>query len=399
MSLYQALALISVVIVVAVAISSYDRARLQRRARKRAVQEPAPDPHIPALDINPGPPDANVRRFVRGQDDAAPVAAKPESALVRELESLEQAVSRPLDLSPALSAARAGDLEHLFPAADKQGPNPKIDLVVYLPGRGPVLRDQALGPYKQNEYVLEKPRALYGLRYLMGTWSALEHDPDDAQYSDLALMLQLVDQRGPAEQSELNAFSQLALRLADAFHRPLRLGMTIEQALARAHELQRFVDQYDVIASVNILADNGHGFPGRAIEQAARRHGMQFGAMNIFHMKSGNASGCRHLFSMANLYEPGTFDLSALDSFQTAGLTLFMTVPCVQDPPRVFEKMVATAKGLAQMLGGRLSDQDRRPLTDEGIAAIQRQIKRIAADISAYGITPGTETALRFFSA
>ncbi len=399
MDLYQALALIGVVIVVAVAISSYDRARLLHRPRKRGPQNERPAPG-PELDINPGPASAHGRRFVRGKDIDSPQPERPESELVRELESLEQAISRPIDLSPGHAAlAETGNLEHLFPMGDKQGPNPKIDLVIYLPGRGPVLRNQALGPYKQNEYVLEKPRGLYGLRYLLGTWSALERDPDDAQYSDLALMLQLVDRHGPVEESELNTFSQLGLKLADVFNRRIRLGMTIEQALARAVELQRFVEQYDVIASINVLADNGDSFSGRAIEQAAQQHGMQFGAMNIFHMKNPNSVGCKHLFSMASLYEPGTFDQAALDSFKTGGLTLFMTVPSVQEPARVFEKMARTAKGLAQALGGRLSDQERRPLTDEGITAIERQIRRIAGEVSAYGITPGSETALRFFNA
>ncbi len=399
MELYQALALIGVVIVLAVAVSSYDRARLLRRVHKRHPGErPARGPE---LDINPGPASAHGRRFVRGSDGDSPEPARPESAFVRELESLEQAISRPIGLGPgpAALAADTGNLEHLFPWGDRQGPNPKMDFVIHLPGRGPVLRDQALGPYKQNEYVLEKPRALYGLRYLLGTWSALERDPDEAQYSDLALMLQLVDRRGPVEESELNAFSQLALKLADAFHRRIKLGMTIEQARARALEVQRFVEQYDLIASINVLAGNGHSFPGRSIEQAARQHGMQFGAMNIFHMKNPNSAGCKHLFSMASLYEPGTFDPATLDGFETQGLTLFMTVPCVQDPPRVFEKMARTAKGLAQALGGRLIDQEQRPLTDEGIVAIEREIRRIATEVSAYGITPGSETALRFFNA
>ncbi len=101
---------------------------------------------------------------------------------------------------------------------------------------------------------------------------------------------------------------------------------------------------------------------------------------------------------MANLYQPGAFDPETLDSFTTPGLTLFMTVPCVNEPSRVFENMINTAKGLCQTLGGRLTDQDQRPLSDAGLAAIQRQIKRIAADISTQGISPGSENALRFFS-
>ena len=70
----------------------------------------------------------------------------------------------------------------------------------------------------------------------------------------------------------------------------------------------------------------------------------------------------------------------------------------MQDPARVFRKMVETAQGLSQMLGGRMIDQDQRPLNEKNLAAIQRQIGQITSDISAHGIVPGSETAVRFFN-
>lgn len=424
MDLQGALLLIGLVIIVAVAAGSYDKLRLSRREQHRKARQVQTDrldlaedaengsaaiggvSAIPRLDINPGPPVDLEKRAIKSEVLEADAATNRESPIYRELESVEQIASQPLHLRPGVRDSRrssskereAPDFDSLFPMKHESGPNPHIDLIGYLPGTGPVMRDRALGIYRQNEYVLEKPRQLCGLRYLVGQWTVLERDADDAQYSDLALAIQLADASGPIDESELNNFVQLGLKLADAFGRPLKLSMTVEQALERARQMQHFAEKYDVIASVNIVAEGGSGFNGRAIAQAARQQGMDFGAMNIYHKKNDKARGCRHLFSMANLYQPGAFDPETLDSFTTPGLTLFMTVPCVNDPSRVFENMVHTAKGMCQTLGGSLTDQDQRPLSDESLAAIQRQIKRIAADITTQGISPGSENALRFFS-
>jgi cell division protein ZipA len=422
MDLQNALLLIGAVIIVAVAISTYDKARLnireqRRKARQAAAHSSGLDDVTgdteagkaasePVLDINPGPPVDLQKRSLTSDVPVSGPATGEDSPFFEELESLEQVAAKPLDLGPDMRRPLASsqrtapqDMERVFPLGHEDAPNPKIDFIVYLPGRGPVLRDQALGVFKQNEYVLEKPRQLYGLRYLVGRWSRLGRDPDDAQYSDLAVAIQMVDASGPIAESELSAFVQVALKLADAFKRPTKLAMTIEQALTRAKELQEFAETYDVIASVNVLADDAQGFSGREIVQTARDQGMHFGAMNIFQMKNENSAGCRHLFSMANLYQPGAFDPETLDRWRTGGLTFFMTIPCVCEPTRVFETMVEAAKALCDSLGGRLTDQNGKLLTDEGITAIQQQIKRIAADINAQGIVPGSEAALRFFSA
>jgi cell division protein ZipA len=421
MGLQGALLLIGAVIVAAVVVSTFDKLRLSRREQDRKTRRsqaeaaaadeaddadtiPAGAQRTPYLDINPGPPLDLDKKSLKSDLDVTTAVANRDSPIYRELESVEQIATAPLNLGPGAGRRRrlsangeVIDFQSLFPQAHEYGPNPQIDFIIYLPGSGPLLRDRALGIYRQEEYLLERPRQLCGLRYLVGRWSSLEQDGEDAQYSDLALAVQLVDANGPTNESELNAFVQLGLKLADAFNRPMKLSLTVEQALARTVELQHIAQQYDVIASVNIIAESDASFTGPAIAQAARAQGMDFGAMNIFHLKNDNARGCRHLFSMANLYQPGAFDPETIDRFKTSGLTLFMTVPCVSEPVRVFEQMMQTAKGLCESLGGKLTDQDGRALSDEGVSAIQRQIKRIASDISALGISPGSETALRFF--
>jgi cell division protein ZipA len=404
MELQLALLLIGVIVIGVVALTAYERVRFSRRrlsARDSAPDAPAVITHVrhpPAsgLDINPGPPHAPDNNFLKSDAAASPVPEiSPDATLYEELNDFEQAALMPLDLSlglqdPDALAARGGNRQNM--------PDEKIDYVVTLPGKGPVIRDKALGIYKQNEYLLEKPRHIYGLGYKTGLWSNLETDPEHAQYRSIALSLQMVDTKGPIGESELNTFTQLALKLADTLHRPTKFSIPFEEALDKARELDEFCETNDVLASINILANGPTGFGGRAIDQAARQFVLQFGAMNIYHKKNDQALGCRHLFSLANLYQPGEFDPANLDRFRTQGLTLFMNVPCAYQPVRVYEQMVQTAKSLCEKLDGRLEDREHLPLTDQGLLVIRTQIERITAEMTNRGIIPGSATAMRLFS-
>lgn len=396
MNLQYALLFIGIVIVVVVALTAYDMSRL-RRPRPRPEMHPGgfPDDRTP---VRPSLLDATreggSEKVLRPDLDVT-LREKPRHEVLRkEIRVLEEMATMPLNLKPGLQ-------RRLRPRAepDRQYlPDAKIDFVIDLPGPGPVMRDTALAVFKQSEYDLNKARHLYGLHHGTERWSELQLDPGSTEYDDIRLAIQLTDTRGPIDESELNAFMQIGLKLADALQRPTKLPLSFEQGLERARELQAFCDTYDVIAGIHVVPATTPSFAGRAIEMAARQAGMELGARNMFHMKNDVAPGSRHLFSMANLDEPSAFDPAAWDSFVTSGLSLFMSVPCAFQPGVAFDRMVAAARKIADTLGGKLQDQNRRPLTDKGIAVIHHQIEEIEEKMRAFGIPPGCETALKLFN-
>jgi cell division protein ZipA len=405
MELQLALLLIGCIIIGVVALTTYERVRFSSRRLtpdSGAAETPAVITRVrqtapsTGLDINPGPPHEQTSRFLKSHGAAATVVEKtPDAVITEQLNEYEQTALMPLDLSlglqdPDVLMAQGGNRQNM--------PDEKIDYVVTLPGKGPVNRDTALGIYKQNEYLLEKPRHLYGLGYKTGLWSNLETDTEHAQYRSIALSLQMVDSKGPIGESEINTFTQLALKLADTLQRPTKFSMPFEEALDRARELDEFCETNDVLASINILANGPTGFGGRAIDEAARQFGLQFGVMNVYHKKNDLALGCRHLFSLTNLYQPGEFDPAKVDRFRTQGLTLFMNVPCAYQPVRVFEQMVQAAKGLCEELDGRLEDHEHHVLSEQGLMVIRTQIERLTAEMTNRGIIPGSATAMRLFS-
>jgi hypothetical protein len=60
--------------------------------------------------------------------------------------------------------------------------------------------------------------------------------------------------------------------------------------------------------------------------------------------------------------------------------------------------MVTVGKALAEGLGGSLVDDNRVPLSDNAVRAIQQQLKSIHAKMAERGMAPGSERALRLFS-
>ncbi len=418
MDLQYALLLIGVLIIGGVALSAYDKLRFDwgrrtnfdifglRRRRdtgdptektQGSVPAPRPNAHFSGLDLNPAAPLSETdQKYLRPDAEMGPATERSaDYYLYQELESLEHVAHMPLNLSLGLTdpAAQVETSAH----TRRNMPDEKIDFVITLPGKGPIKRNRALGIYKQNEYLLERPRCIYGLGYKTGLWSDLGNDTEYAQYGDIALALQLVDSRGAVGESELNTFVQLSLKLADDLQRPTKLSTSIEDALTRAKVLDVFCSANDVLASVDIVANSKNGFSGRAINQVATKLGMQFGKMNIYHMKNDNQLGCRHLFSLANLFAPGEFNPETMNTLKTQGLTLFMSVPCAYQPVQVFERMIATAKGMCEMLDGKMQDHEKHLLTEQGLAVIRTQIERIAADMQSSGIIPGGETAMRLF--
>jgi cell division protein ZipA len=88
---------------------------------------------------------------------------------------------------------------------------------------------------------------------------------------------------------------------------------------------------------------------------ALRAAGLEHGRYGVFHRvaRSGSAEP---LFSVANLTEPGSFDLTAAAERTLPGMTFFMVLPGVGDPVERFDDMVQTARALARELDAELFD-------------------------------------------
>lgn len=119
---------------------------------------------------------------------------------------------------------------------------------------------------------------------------------------------------------------------------------------------------------INLVAEPQQLYRGYELLQALLTSGLRYSKKGLFHRYEDLTGRGDILFNLVSSIEPGTFDLPKMGSFTTTGLTLFMQIPTVKNPPQVFELMLNTANELAEDLGGQLLDDQRQPLTDEKIA-------------------------------
>jgi len=131
----------------------------------------------------------------------------------------------------------------------------------------------------------------------------------------------------------------------------------------------------DKIIILHITASSIKPFNGREILDAVEIVGMEYGEMNIFHHYGiGEIKNQRPLFSLADMFEPGSFDLVKIDSINTRGLSLILSLPTSIDGQVVFELMLNTAQRLAEQLGGEIRDSNHNLIDDLQIDFIRQNI-------------------------
>ena len=119
-----------------------------------------------------------------------------------------------------------------------------------------------------------------------------------------------------------------------------------------------------------ILPKANQKLTGSQINSSAQAMGLTFGEMNIFHFKSRN----RNVFSLANMLEPGSFDVNTIHDLKTSGLTLFMQITG-DDPLDDLTEMLQRSYQLAGLLDARLCNNKREPLTQQDAESYRTQVR------------------------
>ena len=130
----------------------------------------------------------------------------------------------------------------------------------------------------------------------------------------------------------------------------------------------------DKVFSVFVTAPTSVPFRGPVLLGALAAAKLEFGDMQIFHRIELLDGQEKILFSLANIREPGTFDLSAMEEFTTEGLALFMQIPCAVEAGRAFDAMIESARILADNLDGHVCDARRSALTQQTIRHMREEV-------------------------
>ncbi|MBU1689555.1 MAG: cell division protein ZipA C-terminal FtsZ-binding domain-containing protein [Gammaproteobacteria bacterium] len=232
----------------------------------------------------------------------------------------------------------------------------------------------------------------FGMNSLSGGWEEVGQGSAE-EYLNIAATLQLANRTGPVSDSDLAAFCSQVQTVADELVAVAEFPKR-QPALALAAALDQFCADVDVLIGANIITQNGEAFAATKVRAMAEAAGMKLQPDGAFHYFNDEGAD---LFSLANL-DPTPFSAENIRQLSTHGITFLFDVPKVADGVRVFNQMLMVARQMASSLGGQVVDDNRRPLSDAGIAKIKQQLADIYARMEAQQIKSGSARALRLFS-
>ncbi|RKF18071.1 cell division protein ZipA [Alginatibacterium sediminis] len=126
---------------------------------------------------------------------------------------------------------------------------------------------------------------------------------------------------------------------------------------------------------LNVVAQRGKAFSGLDVVNCLDSHGLFFGEMDIFHRHEDNSGHGSVVYSVANMLNPGVFNMDTIKEFETRGMTFFMAVPGPGEPYKNFNMMHTTALAIARELNGLLVDDQRNPLTQQTLNHYQQRVR------------------------
>ena len=119
------------------------------------------------------------------------------------------------------------------------------------------------------------------------------------------------------------------------------------------------------VLSLSVVMPQNQIIQGASLLPSLLTLGLKYGEMNIFHRHQDNAGNGPVTFSVANMLNPGSFDLDNMETFATQGITLFMMLPNSGNAFEVYEQMLSAAKQLAQEFQAQILDDKRNVMTKQ----------------------------------
>jgi FtsZ-interacting cell division protein ZipA len=269
--------------------------------------------------------------------------------------------------------------------------NARSDFIIELRLAEPSLA-AVLDGFWQRKFDFRKPVQVCGLTLTTKKWERVIAE-SQVLYERFRVALQLVDRGGAISEAKLADFRDLVLGVA----KHIKADATVPDIRETNHhalELDAFCAEVDQMVGVNLVPPKGRLLRGGRVAQAAALLGMTLEADGAFHLLDTQG---KSLFSLIN-QDNQPFQHLTLDTSSTAGITLLLDVPRVEDPGNQFDRMIQVARVLARELQLSMVDDHRMALSDNGLALIRERINDVELKMCAKGLTPGSSQARRLFS-
>lgn len=313
----------------------------------------------------------------------------PRGASVERKEPTLGAIPQaaPAAVEPASRLSRAEPEEDLeAPAGSSAEISSRIDTVAVILADDPIMREQ-LSPLLDALAAHRTPVHVEGI--VDEQWHAIDSSPRQS-WRELRVGLQLASRAGAVAEAEIERFNQAIADFAAS------VGAVSQRespaaAAQRARDLDAFCAEADIEVAVNVIGQFGATFPVSRVKSLALEHGLSETASE--ELVSFAPDGTREFVIRR-------FDDAAHKASPSyySGITFALDVPQVPEPAAVLGDMVQLAAAFVASLAGQLVDDNRRPLSDAGLASIARSVEKVAMDMDAHGVPAGSPLARRLFA-
>jgi hypothetical protein len=266
-----------------------------------------------------------------------------------------------------------------------------IDAFAPITLDAPVAAETVLAHLPSKRHVGSKLVLVEGLDTETGEWQA---PAAGRRYGELQAGVQLASRTGALNEIEYSEFVQRMQTFADA------IGAGIDppdmlDVMARARELDAFASQHDAQLAVHLHA-RGTAWSVGYIQQHARRHGFVAGVVPGRLVYPAAEEGAPPVLTL-------TFDSQAAladepDRASVRDVTLAFDVPQTAPTVEPFEAWQAAAQALAVGMDAQVVDDDGRPLSGPGFAAIGAELGQLYEALEARDLAAGSVAARRLFS-
>lgn len=134
-------------------------------------------------------------------------------------------------------------------------------------------------------------------------------------------------------------------------------------------------NEKQMIVVFHVVAREPQQFTGPMIVQMMAELELEHGEMGVYHYNIQRLDKKHSVYCVANMLKPGVFDLGAMDSFETPGLTFILQLPGPEDELKSFNIMTEHAQRLAAFLNGDLLDESRNPVSKQSISSYKEQVQ------------------------
>lgn len=132
---------------------------------------------------------------------------------------------------------------------------------------------------------------------------------------------------------------------------------------------------FDKVVSLLLAARAGQTLQGPDLVVAAEKAGLIYGHRNIFHRMIDKNHEQGPIFSVANLVQPGIFDLRTIKELKTPGIHFFITLPGPTSALDAWDAMLPTAQRMAELLDAVVLDDQRNALGRQRISHIREELR------------------------